>query len=86
MLETSTEVVRLVEGAVLKTVGCNSLTGSIPVASATLYERIRFWFFERFGERTSEKTYIGHGDFTEINSWNYRGRFYPCDLTGTDLS
>ena len=85
--DSTMEVVRLVEGAILKIVGCKSLTGSIPVASASrLRGKMREKFFERFGEHASEKTYIGYGDFTEINGWTFNGRFFPVDPTETDLS
>ena len=43
------------------------------------YLRWRYWFFDTFGYRASQKTYIGHGDFTEVNGWKFGGVFYPCD-------
>lgn len=44
-----------------------------------MWNRIRWWFFDTFGERNSIKHYIGHGDFTDVNGWIFWGRFYPCD-------
>ena len=46
-----------------------------------LVGRVRFWFFETFGERDIERTPPAHGDWTETAGWNFRGRFYPCDKT-----
>ena len=46
-----------------------------------LVGRVRFWFFETFGERDIERTHPAHGDWTETCGWNFRGRFYPCDKT-----
>lgn len=43
------------------------------------YERWRYWFFDTFGERTSIKYYLRDGDFDEVNGWEFRGRFYPCE-------
>jgi hypothetical protein len=43
--------------------------------------RVRFWFFETFGERGIERTSPAHGDWKETCGWNFRGRFYPCDVT-----
>jgi len=45
----------------------------------TFIYRIRFWFFDRYGERSIEKTYIGHGDYIEEVGWTFRGKFYPCE-------
>lgn len=44
------------------------------------YDYFRYWFFEKFGERTSIKCYLGHGNFDELNGWIFRGRFVPCSL------
>lgn len=43
--------------------------------------RIRYWFFETFAKRHIERTYLGHGDFTEECGWVWRGKFYPLDTT-----
>lgn len=42
--------------------------------------RLRYWFFDRFGERTVVKCYLGHGNFDELNGWSFRGKFFPCCL------
>lgn len=44
-----------------------------------LWYRFRFWFLDKYGERTSMKYYTGHGDFIEVLGWEFRGRFHPCD-------
>lgn len=44
-----------------------------------LFYNLRFWFYDTFGTRNSVKTYIGHGDFTEVNGWDFGKRFIPCD-------
>lgn len=41
--------------------------------------RLRYWFYDHFGERYTEKCYQGHGNFTETNGWMFRGRFVPVD-------
>ena len=46
-----------------------------------LVGRVRFWFFDTFGERDIERTSPAHGDWQETNGWNFRGRFVPCDKT-----
>ena len=51
------------------------------VAIHRLVGRVRFWFFETFGERDIERTPPAHGDWKETCGWNFRGRFYPCDKT-----
>lgn len=43
-----------------------------------LHRWLRYHFFETFGQRASLKTYVGHGDFTEVNGWLFRGRVYEC--------
>ena len=43
------------------------------------YENMRFWFYETFGERTIDRHYLGHNDFTEECGWYYRGKFVPRD-------
>ena len=43
--------------------------------------RIRYWFLETFAKRHIERTYLGHGDFTEECGWVWRGKFYPLDTT-----
>ena len=48
------------------------------------FGRVRFWFFETFGERDIERTPPAHGDWKETCGWNFRGRFYPCDKTPND--
>ena len=44
-----------------------------------MIERIRYWFFETFAVRHIERTYLGHGDFTEECGWICRGKFCPLD-------
>jgi hypothetical protein len=72
-----------IEGPQKHVVGDRNLY--LPLLSR-LRGKMREKFFERFGEHASEKTYIGHGDFTEINGWTFGGRFFPVDPTETDLS
>lgn len=44
-----------------------------------MFEKIRFWFYDTFGTRVSEKYYIGHGDYEEVFGWDFFGRFIPCE-------
>lgn len=43
-----------------------------------LWYRLRFWFLDKFGVRTSVKYYTGHGNFDEVLGWTFHGRFYEC--------
>lgn len=45
----------------------------------SLYFRVRWWFFETFGERISFKYYEGHGNYSEECGWLFCGRFYKTD-------
>jgi hypothetical protein len=42
-------------------------------------DKIRYWFYETFGQRTIERAYLGHGSFLEVCGWAFRGRFVPRD-------
>jgi hypothetical protein len=44
-----------------------------------MFDKLRFWFFDTFGTRTTQKTYIGHGDYTEEPGWIFRKRFVPVN-------
>jgi hypothetical protein len=46
-----------------------------------LFWSVRFLFLDFFGERCINRTIPAHGDWTETPGWNFRGRFYPCDMT-----
>jgi hypothetical protein len=41
--------------------------------------RIRFLFYDTFGERHIERFYIGHGDYIETCGWIFRNKFIACD-------
>ena len=44
-----------------------------------IIKKLKFWFLDKFGERDTEKIYIGHGDFTERRGWWFNDRFYYYD-------
>ena len=46
---------------------------------ARLIGRMRYWFFDTFGERAIERTMPAHGDWHEIRGWIFRGRFHRYD-------
>ena len=52
---------------------CSVLLGEMMI------QQIKNWFYETFGQRTIERTYIGHGDFLEVCGWDFRGEFVPRD-------
>lgn len=47
-----------------------------------ILDRSPFWLLDSIGERQSEKTYIGHGDFTEEYGWEIKilGKYYWVKL------
>lgn len=39
-----------------------------------------FRLMDKIGERQIQKDNGGYGDIIETNGWEFRRRFYPCDL------
>lgn len=44
-----------------------------------ILNRIKFWFYDSFGERDIERNYLGYGDWTEKRGWWFRNRFVYYD-------
>ena len=44
-----------------------------------MLNKIKFWFYDTFGERDIERTYKGHNDWTEKRGWWFRNRFVYYD-------
>jgi hypothetical protein len=44
-----------------------------------IWYRIKFWFYDTFGERDIERTYMGYNDWIEKRGWWFRNRFVYYD-------
>jgi len=42
-------------------------------------EKIRYWFFEKFGTRYIDHIYEGHGNFSERRGWLWLNKIYWYD-------